>query len=415
MSGELIIANHTLFFIGILVAVGLVFLLYLARKGFSPWSAGKEDRKTKSHQKTVSATGAITTPTPSSQALAQRIILDDTGMVIPELSVSDPSPDDLRKRIEYGVDSLFSSKSAEGLTIGAIGKLAHLDPHIRKSVLQHIDHLKNFRTTYQLYKTLDDPNVSMSELSKIIVTDPILTGKMLKIANSAYFGMQHKVNSIGHAMMIIGLLNIKTILCQDGLLRLLRSKNSAENFMIDSLWEHATITAICTAHLQGLFSGLDKGTLFTLGLLHDIGKFVIQELPAVQESTIPLGVSTTEFTIYDEEKVYGVNHAVVGRLLFDQWGFPEQMGRIIERHHDPSIGGGDVMNLDGKELKYLLALFLADQISKLFASEDKGVSSIAQLSSDCHYLVHKKRFHGLMIDSSLFSEIKKAKALAKTM
>jgi putative nucleotidyltransferase with HDIG domain len=246
------------------------------------------------------------------------------------------------------------------------------------------------------------------------VTDPILTGKILKIANSAYFGMQQKVYSIGHALMIIGLLNIKTVLCQDGLLRLLKARSSTESFMVNSLWEHATLTSVCASHIQSLFDGLDKGTLFTLGLLHDIGKFVLNDLTPTNESAIdPLSVSVGEFTIRDEEKVYGVNHAVVGRLLFDQWGFPEQMGRVIESHHDPSEVGFDPTTLDSKEVKYLLALFLSDQVAKLFASEDKSVSPIAQLSSYCHPLVQKKRFLGLVLDSSLYSEIKKAKALTK--
>jgi putative nucleotidyltransferase with HDIG domain len=184
--------------------------------------------------------------------------------------------------------------------------------------------------------------------------------------------------------------------------------------MIDSLWEHATLTSVCASHIQSLFDGLDKGTLFTLGLLHDIGKFVLNDLTPTNERAIdPLSVSMRDITIRDEEKVYGVNHAVVGRLLFDQWGFPEQMGRIIESHHDPSIAGFDSMTLDSKDLKYLLALFLSDQIAKLFASEDKSASPITQLSSHYHPLVQKKRFLGLALDSSLHSEIKKAKALSK--
>ena len=214
--------------------------------------------------------------------------------------------------------------------------------------------------------------------------------------------------------MIIGLLNLKTVLYQDGLLGLLRARSSAESFIIESLWEHATVTSVCASHIQGLFEGLDKGTLFTLGLLHDIGKFVMNDLPLTKESAMdPLSVSVTQFTISDEEKIYGVNHAAVGRLLFDQWGFPEQMGRIIESHHDPSIVGFDLMTPDSKDLKYLLVLFLSDQIAKLFASEDKSASPITPLSSYYHPFVQKKRFLGLVLDSSLYSEIKKAKALIK--
>lgn len=412
MAGEFNIVDSVLF-ISALAIVSLVLILYLVTKSKRPRSSGRGGGSTKPVEK-AERTINTKTQAPLPQMLAQSMILDETGMIIPELTVSEPSSDDFRKRIEQRIDSILPSKPAGGSEVRIFGKLENLDPYIKKGVLHHIDHLKNFRATHQLYKTLDDPNVNMSELSKIIVIDPILTGKILKIANSAYFGMQQKINSIGHALMIIGLLNIKTVLYQDGLLKLLRSKNSTESFMIDSLWEHATLTSICASHIQSLFGGLDKGTLFTLGLLHDIGKFVVNDLPPIDESAInPLSVSLTEFTIRDEEKVYGVNHAVVGRLLFDQWGFPEQMGRIIERHHDPSIVGFDSMTLDSKDLKYLLVLFLSDQIAKLFTSEDKSTSAIAQLSPDYHPLFQRQRFLGLVMDSSLFSEIKKAKALTK--
>jgi len=406
---------NIIFLIGSLIVVGLLLFFYLSRKDKASWRSGGKGRAAK----TVAIADKTPNPktqAPSPQILAESMILDETGMIIPEMVVSEPSSDDLRKRIEQGIDSILPLKPAEASEVKRFGKLENLDPNIKKALLHTIDRLKNFRATYQLYKTLDNPDVNMSELSKIIVTDPILTGKILKIANSAYFGMQQKINSIGHALMVIGLLNIKTVLYQDGLLRLLQAKKSMESFVIDSLWEHATLTSVCASHIQGLLGGLDKGTLFTLGLLHDIGKFVMNDLTPINESAVdPLSISMTEFTIHDEERIYGVNHAVIGRLLFDQWGFPEQMGKIIESHHDPSLVGFTSVMLDGKDLKYLLALFLSDQVAKLFASEDKNTSPIAQLSSDNHYLIPKKRFLGLVLDRSLYSEIKKAKALAKNI
>lgn len=393
----------------------MAIILYRGSKNVDLQNPGQSLKKTKSGEKITKVTGAMDLPKVPSSRLTQGMILEETGILIPELYVAEPSIDDLKKRIEQGIEAIFPSNPIVGSGDSSITPLGQLDPKVKKRVLSHMEQLKHFQTTSQLYKTLENPNVSMSELSKMIVTDPLLTGKVLKIANSSYFGMQQKVNSIGHALMIIGLLNIKAILYQDGLLKLLQSKKAGDSFMIESLWEHAMLTSICASHLHSLFGGLDKGTLFTLGLLHDIGKLVMNDLPTAHEDTIPFSISAIEFTVDDEKKVYGVNHAVVGRLLFDQWGFPEQMGRIVERHHDLSIEASDMINLDSKDLTYLLALFLSNQTAKLFASEDKSISPIASLSSRYHYLVEKKKLHGLMIDSSLFAEIKKAKALAKTI
>ena len=99
--------------------------------------------------------------------------------------------------------------------------MADLDPTVQRLALEQELNVKDFRKTYDLCRALDDPDSSMSNLAKIIVTDPILSGKLLKIANSAYFGLQQKVNSIGQALMIIGLTNIKNLLYQEGLLKTL--------------------------------------------------------------------------------------------------------------------------------------------------------------------------------------------------
>ncbi len=347
--------------------------------------------------------------TASPQILSKDIIFEETGMMIPELVVSESSSEGLKEKVKLAVDFIFSSKKESPSKIDMV-KLEDLDPKIKSIISDQIDHLKNFKTTYNLYRAMDDPNISMSDLSKIISTDPVLTGRILKIANSAYFGMQHKVTSIGHALIIIGLLNIKAILYQDGLLKLLKSNSTSENPIINSLWEHLIITSICASHLQGLFKELDRGTLFTLGLLHDIGKLVINDLPMLNKSIISSKISLTELTISDEQITYGVTHAGIGRFLFEQWGFPQWMGKIIESHHDPSRVG---LNLNNEYTKYLIVLFLSDQIAKVFSSEDKTTSSLNHLASELHSLINKDKFLSMVLDSSLFSEIRKAKTITR--
>lgn len=348
----------------------------------------------------------------SPQTLSKNIIAEETGMMIPELIVSEPSSEELKEKVKIAVDSIFSPKKENYSEIHGIKfKLEDLDPKIKNMISSKIDHLKNFKSTYNLYSVLDNPNLNMSDLSKMITTDPLLTGRILKIANSAYFGVQHKVTSIGHALMVIGLLNIKTILYQEGLLKLLKSNSTS--VIVNSLWEHLIITSICASHFQGLFKGLNRGTLFTLGLLHDIGKFVMNELPLPAKPVIPSKVSITELTISDEQLIYGITHAGIGRLLFEQWSLPEWMGKIIESHHDPSGFGLNLNRFNSEDMKYLLVLFLSNQIAKVFSSEDKTTSTLNHLAPEFHHLVQKNKVLGLALDSSLCSEIRKAKTITR--
>jgi HD-like signal output (HDOD) protein len=252
----------------------------------------------------------------------------------------------------------------------------------------------------------------MSQLSKIVVTAPILSGKILKAANSAYFGMKQKVNSIGHALMIIGLAHVKNILYHEGLLKLLNVKSLPKDYMLESLWEHAATTSICASYIHHLFDKVDKGTLFSIGLLHDVGKFVIAGLPQVRQAGRDFTkISLAELSIHDEDELFGINHAVIGRLAFEQWGLSELMVKTVEMHHHPSFLPRDSIGLDIEHLKYLLLLFLSDQVAKLFADEEKGLFTVNPLDPSYHTLVNRRRLLSLILDGSLFSEIRKAKSL----
>jgi HD-like signal output (HDOD) protein len=282
-----------------------------------------------------------------------------------------------------------------------------------KPVKEQISHLKDFKAKYQLYKGLDYADINMSQLAKLIATDPILSGKILKIANSAYFGLQQKVNALGHALMIIGLINIKNILFQESLKELLNAKSPMKETMT-SLWEHATLVSICASHIHSLFTGLDRGTLLTMGLLHDIGRFVMISLEPFRQTGEAISkISAAQFNIHEEDEFFGINHALIGRLVFEEWRFSELMVRTVEVHHAPSVMEMDSIGVDGVSLKYLLVLFLADQVAKLFGNEERDIIPIAPLAHSYHDLVQRKKLLSLVFDGSLISEIKKIRELMK--
>ena len=289
--------------------------------------------------------------------------------------------------------------------------MADLDPTVQRLAVEQIRNLRDFRKTYDLCRALDDPDSSMSNLAKIVVTDPILSGKILKIANSAYFGLQQKVNSIGQALMIIGLTNIKNLLYQEGLLKTLNLKNEAQDPFVESLWEHSFLTSISASHIQNLFPGVDKGTVFTLGLLHDVGKFILRRLPLRPGERNFQEISFSKLSIREEETLFGINHALLGRLAFEEWAFSDLMIKTVEWHHTPGFMEMERLGLGSDDLKYLLVLFLSDQVAKLLADKGPNGSSIASLDLSYRTLFPKRKLLDLILDSALFSEIKKAKAM----
>jgi HD-like signal output (HDOD) protein len=213
--------------------------------------------------------------------------------------------------------------------------------------------------------------------------------------------------------MIIGLINIRNILYQEGITELLNAQNPMKETMA-SLWEHANCVSICATHINTLFSGLDRATLLTMGLLHDIGRFVMIHLePCGQTGQTATTIAPAESKIYEEDEFFGINHALIGRLVFEQWSFPDLMVKTVELHHAPSVVEMDSIGVDGASLKYLLVLFLADQVARLLADEDRGTIRIAPLAYSYHNLVPRKKLVSLVMDSSLLPEIRKIKEMLK--
>jgi HD-like signal output (HDOD) protein len=395
-------------FICILLVIGILSAIFLFQnKGKEPATGRKGIEKKKPPRPRPQFVPAL-------DDLPKEGELVDTG-ILRQDPESPTGPETLEKRIQNGIRLIFADQSVGIVTPQSRLRLEDVDPAVRTAVLGQIKQLKAFRSTYDLYQALDDPKTDMSTLSKSIVTDPILSGKILRAANSAYFGLQQRINSIGHAIMIIGILNLKHILYQDYFRQLAGTRGATETVLQNRLWEHATLTSICALHTYGIFNDVDRGTIFTLGLLQDVGKYVLMGLDPIKkikdgEERQPL----SKMAIQEEYQVYGINHVLIGRLIFEEWGFSDLMIKICEMHHEPSRNQMESLGLNRTEMQYLLVLFLSDQIAKLFGSEEGGVSPIWPIDPTYRTMIQKERLSTALMDPTLFLKIQKARTLMKS-
>ncbi|MBN1381954.1 MAG: HDOD domain-containing protein [Deltaproteobacteria bacterium] len=316
--------------------------------------------------------------------------------------------------LKTGVESIFSG--------GVMPPAEHLIPLRQKDirremiddVLERIAGLKSFRTEQvRLQKMINDPAVRMPDFSKIVLSDPMLTAKILRMANSSYFGMQQKIDSISHALMILGLQNVKNIIYREGMRRLFQVRSPHHLKAVSALWKHSSIASVCASFLHDLFSDLNMGTLFTLGIIHDIGKLIIIELPQAKEQRdsfwerYPMDIS-----IWEEDRLLDINHEVVGGLALEQWKFSELMVKVIQTHHIPSYIDADKTGLTDEQLRYVVALFIADQIAKLFADWPDGVIRTYPLLASYHHLIDRDKLINKITDTSFLGQIREAEAMA---
>ena len=324
----------------------------------------------------------------------------------------------LQTNLTKGMALIFSVESQPTANNASLLKL-DVGNELRKKVLSHIGALKNFDTLHKLQRMIGDPQAAMAELSRMITNDPMLTAKILRVANSPYYGMEQKMNSISHAIMIIGLTNLKSIVYSEGLLNVLNEKNFHRDPTMQALWQHAIYTAICASFLGYLFSGLNQGTLFTLGILHDIGKFLMMKLPPLPGNDLATSRPYSPYwTITEEEDIYGINHAHVGRLALQHWGLSKLMIETVSLHHAPVYLSREKLGMDHEAMQYVLVLFLADQAACLIAGNSNngnmGGAPIDRLHPSYHGLIDQKRLQRLLLDQSLLGQLRDAEAIANT-
>lgn len=179
-----------------------------------------------------------------------------------------------------------------------------------------------------------DPNASVSELSGLIERDPVLTAKLLKISNSAYYGMRQVVGTLKLALVILGAREVRSIVIGIAVLDTFRDEETEMLLGQHGLWQHSLLVAGMAKKLGAYLDLSLQGEGFIVGLLHDIGKLVLwkhlgaeyRELfERAQREAVPLHQL--------EQDVLGFNHADAAAALAEAWNLPETLTFAIGAHH----------------------------------------------------------------------------------
>lgn len=188
----------------------------------------------------------------------------------------------------------------------------------------------------KLLNLLNDPDVTGSEIGKVVQYDPALTANLMKAANSAYLGVATQVNSINEAIFRLGSKWIFQVAVSSLIYSNLRRPVSGYDLSGEDLWRHSIAVGLMADILSHELKIKDVGLAFTGGLLHDMGKIIMGEF-------ISDNFEEIENTVYDEqlsfeeaeEKILGVDHPEIGALIAENWKFPSQLVDCIRYHHDP--------------------------------------------------------------------------------
>jgi len=207
-----------------------------------------------------------------------------------------------------------------------------------EEILSLVKHVQPFpKVVQRVLDMLADPETDVQDLAEVIQYDQVITANVLKICNASYFGLPRKVFSLNEALVVVGHDILKDIIITSSSARFYKGP-VAEGYKLEQgeLWKHSVSTGILAKHMVRHFPGVDAGTAYTTGLLHDIGKRFLSTFVADDFKQIMIKVVKDHCSFVEAEKeLLGIDHAELGGMILKKWEFPEEMQLAVLQHHDP--------------------------------------------------------------------------------
>ncbi len=209
---------------------------------------------------------------------------------------------------------------------------------IVQSAIQEISHIATLpEVTMKIIKLVEDPESTAQDLNNVISNDPALGARILKVVNSAFYGLPGQIGSINRAIVLLGLNAVKNIAIAASLAKLFRGGKIAANFDARDLWSNAIASACATRLLAKKVELGLPDEAFLSGLIHDIGLMVeIQARRSQFVEVLQKLEENPELSLLDAEtQVLGANHEQFGQGLCKLWKFPQNFQYVTGFHHRP--------------------------------------------------------------------------------
>lgn len=273
-------------------------------------------------------------------------------------------------------------------------------------ILQSINDLPAFPATVQkVSELMSDDEYAMTDLVNAVEYDQAITANVLKMCNSAYFGLPRKISSLRQALTYLGRRNIIRIVST---VRISEYYRDVEGYRLkaEKLWEHSVGVALMSRILSEKIYGREESWLFTTGLLHDIGKNVLGEFVNESFQKVMSLVSDENHSFLEaEQTVLGINHAEIGGRIASLWHFPQEMIDTITHHHRPDL-------MEGGDNTGAYLIYLADQVCMMMGIGGGGADDLAYRG--LKGAMEKFKIHHRELETSMIllsDEIEKAKEL----
>ena len=232
----------------------------------------------------------------------------------------------------------------------------------------------------RLQQTIDDPLHTRQQVAEVVAYDPALSARVLRIANSSYYGFPRNIDTVESAVGIIGEMDLRNLVLAT---TVIGSMNSLQytGVDIDEFWLHSLRTGITARLIAASVGGCDKEIMFLAGILHDLGILVMYQ----QDDSLAAAINrqiNKQHQLRDqaERELLGFDHAEVGGLLISAWGLSADLCELTQCHHQYQLAseqarGSQVLSLANQLAEHQPGLEVHDDIRYAALMESLEISA----------------------------------------
>ncbi len=184
----------------------------------------------------------------------------------------------------------------------------------------------------EVLKLAGSEDARLSDIARLIASDPGLATQVLRACNSAYYGIPQPVRSISGAVALLGFKTVRNLVV---LHSLPRGRAGTPGFAETTIWTHSAAAALTARLLANHGGEVDPEEAMLAGLIHDMGRLVLNLLMPDHYAPVMHAIYNREGTSIElERRALGTDHAAVGEIVLRHWRFPEDLVQSVARHHD---------------------------------------------------------------------------------
>jgi HD-like signal output (HDOD) protein len=211
-----------------------------------------------------------------------------------------------------------------------------------QAAIREISHVATLpEITVKIVKLVEDPKSTAQDLHTLIANDPALCARVLKVVNSAFYGLPGQIASINRAIVLLGLNAVKNIAIAASLAKLFKGTEITPSFNAKDLWSHSMAVAAASKMIADAIKLGLADEAFLAGLIHDIG--IVVELQANRDKLVQVinrvcpkaGAPIAADMLSVEDEILGANHQDFGKGLCEKWKFPKSFAYVTGHHHNP--------------------------------------------------------------------------------